>query len=1539
MAYIKTHSNYVLKKRHKFVNGDGTVFERDITTIGGVNQFAPGQIPMYRSGNFIITVNNENNASRHIKGNGWAENPSGVTWTERVIAENYDQIASASDTNYNILFNKDFYKFTDFAYYGSLSNMVKVSLDEIVSMFPGELYFTGIKKDESGNTINRPISVSYTVYENGQEIKKRLGGDNWYLVSNPFGIDIHSTEILPDSDIAPDRFFMNGNYMFYDLILDGELFGGKRIGFTYEGISMNAISYIDYEFGNDGSVTLINTNKYLPIELTFLDGGNKVKAVVESNGRVRIDSSYRSSDVFTVDGFSEDHHEVKVGVEGASVEFDVVSERVYEITGFELISASLVYCKGDQIGTVFIRGYDDSLEENEEIELKIGAWIGDNYEIYYLIEDNGDIGEAAAGGFHIRPNESQVDLFYLGLTDFERILMNRKTDPLYKATFEVTTETENGYVTKLESFVYPVGLGGYNIGSYGEAYSNYVNRLVNATQYYDERYCDNLYRSMTHESIKNLDWSFQREERPDLVELYGEGENRISSFLRIAGAEFDNIKQYIDNIPTVYSVTYRKNGNIPDYFITDSLELDGWDLRLTCPFRLNETIVDENGDEIDVTGIPSEEDELNNELSGSPLTRNFSQDNGVLINPYSLANISEEKRNGYYLGCLCESGSTVFDVSVSDASNRACLFDQSDDGSDLNAIAEPFGDRIPFDVESYREIPILSVIPASGTSDTYVDCKGIARNIIRQYSDKVKYTYGEANMEFMRRLKINSRALASSKGTYNGIEMMLSLFGLRSKRWYDASMTWKKEQLSTGKDSEWTYHIDAEPELAELNAEENDVVYSVESYAEKDTDNLSFPFDFDVKEYTLFTPRIEDIWYPKRDDYMISWCNSTKLIGYTDTDGMFDYEFYNGLPVKLVTKEDVYIDDEGKETENECFAAKTTDGDLVHARYLYPMFDKNRTIDGNPYYQMLGGWERMRPIKFNEENKVLHYKVEDLFKETVQNVKKVQTLEDLLSLPTQSLFDGQIYYVNYLIYDLGIIDGKAYELNTDENGYEYMSFEVIDGGVEIGDAYFNNYVTVSTPYMGSGNTVDITLQDKTDGFEIRVYVVDGTVSVFSNTDTISSFVRFKDGKYKDGDNYTNYFRINDRLYPNELSENGWEQLTTSDKDYYKLNSVTDYFKGNNPHNGKLQYDCGHEYLEYFHQLFKYAEDENVIDSTCYDDEDIVKLNGMRDIDYTKPVYGVYDSEYDLNIPFGFKNLIHPNHDDKNYDRYLNEDDKIHYFGNYISNEIGAIAYDQFGKTGQVGHYDITDIEMFEGGDKYGSNIRIDKTMFPYTIDNVTNQIVNTKRMEILFYLHSKDYMSKEYLEEVKYYQDIILPYVEQMIPSSMIWTARFITMGEEEYLQDPISEADLTGLDVVVTLTEVETDDDGNSTYDINVRLVGGITVKKKVYGYDEPLTVTADVDMDISDIAEIEIDDEINDGDGLSAWISFEGPRLTLVQGLSLEELKYEIIVNLSRIITVDGAEFDVIPVLKRRYSVNGTDYIEEEQGAFTKSFKAIGC
>ena len=62
------------------------------------------------------------------------------------------------------------------------------------------------------------------------------------------------------------------------------------------------------------------------------------------------------------------------------------------------------------------------------------------------------------------------------------------------------------------------------------------------------------------------------------------------------------------------------------------------------------------------------------------------------------------------------------------------------------------------------------------------------------------------------------------------------------------------------------------------------------------------------------------------------------------------------------------------------------------------------------------------------------------------------------------------------------------------------------------------------------------------------------------------------------------------------------------------------------------------------------------------------------------------------------------------------------------------------------------------------------------IDSSTHQIVNTKIVNITFYLHSstaKTIYENDVMDEIKYYQSVIVPYLTQMIPSTVILTVDF----------------------------------------------------------------------------------------------------------------------------------------------------------------------
>ena len=154
----------------------------------------------------------------------------------------------------------------------------------------------------------------------------------------------------------------------------------------------------------------------------------------------------------------------------------------------------------------------------------------------------------------------------------------------------------------------------------------------------------------------------------------------------------------------------------------------------------------------------------------------------------------------------------------------------------------------------------------------------------------------------------------------------------------------------------------------------------------------------------------------------------------------------------------------------------------------------------------------------------------------------------------------------------------------------------------------------------------------------------------------------------------------------------------------------------------MVYDNGYEYFSYFKELFKYACDNYLFDERCFDNVDASIDDEIKDI--------------------GFSSLT-----SSNYSNGLTSDGKVHYFGNYVNKDLIEVTYDTMTKM------------------DCGNNI--------YSLtDKVTNQIMNTKRMCITFYL---DKFDGNKWNQVKYLDDIIMSYLTQMIPSTTILSIKYVT--------------------------------------------------------------------------------------------------------------------------------------------------------------------
>lgn len=195
------------------------------------------------------------------------------------------------------------------------------------------------------------------------------------------------------------------------------------------------------------------------------------------------------------------------------------------------------------------------------------------------------ITDSAKTGTIIRPKQSFIDEFWASMDDFEKILLDRETTPVYTAKFETPYEDETGHHYRMKKYTWPtVGNDGFTPDMTTGRFQGYLQSLLALAEYHDTYDSDNIYRMLTHESIKNLDWTFVSEQDGETVEMDDIDDSKFSAMLRIHGRMFDDLKRYTDNIKTANAVSYDEKNNMPDYFLTDTVEIDGWQAQNVAPF-------------------------------------------------------------------------------------------------------------------------------------------------------------------------------------------------------------------------------------------------------------------------------------------------------------------------------------------------------------------------------------------------------------------------------------------------------------------------------------------------------------------------------------------------------------------------------------------------------------------------------------------------------------------------------------------------------------------------------------------------------------------------------------------------------------------------------------------------------------------------------------------------------------------------------------------------------------------------------------------
>ena len=162
-------------------------------------------------------------------------------------------------------------------------------------------------------------------------------------------------------------------------------------------------------------------------------------------------------------------------------------------------------------------------------------------------------GSTYSSNYIIRPNNSVVEEFFLGLDDLEASLLNRETYPIYETSFKVPRTSLDQAKTEIVSVVvnWPVSSDNWNLKITGVDFDSYLTKLNDLSDEIDDYKSNLVTRFLT---------------APQLFE-FDSKDQKVDKIFQLYGQSFDKVKTYIDNIAYMRNVSYDSINNIPDVFL------------------------------------------------------------------------------------------------------------------------------------------------------------------------------------------------------------------------------------------------------------------------------------------------------------------------------------------------------------------------------------------------------------------------------------------------------------------------------------------------------------------------------------------------------------------------------------------------------------------------------------------------------------------------------------------------------------------------------------------------------------------------------------------------------------------------------------------------------------------------------------------------------------------------------------------------------------------------------------------------------------
>jgi hypothetical protein len=163
--------------------------------------------------------------------------------------------------------------------------------------------------------------------------------------------------------------------------------------------------------------------------------------------------------------------------------------------------------------------------------------------------------------FQIRPNDFVVDrVFAEDFDEVQKFLLNRLIRPEYTAVFQVPQQNEAGqFFTDYQQVTWPKE-GPWNLDIKSFLFESYLTQLEEIAVNLDSFKTNLISRFLVTDSLKEFDTLGQK----------------VEKIFQIYGRSFDQIKQFIDALAYMNSVSYNPSNDIPSQLLVNLAQTLGW---------------------------------------------------------------------------------------------------------------------------------------------------------------------------------------------------------------------------------------------------------------------------------------------------------------------------------------------------------------------------------------------------------------------------------------------------------------------------------------------------------------------------------------------------------------------------------------------------------------------------------------------------------------------------------------------------------------------------------------------------------------------------------------------------------------------------------------------------------------------------------------------------------------------------------------------------------------------------------------------------